>query len=114
MHDTFHYTWSWIVFDVCRPAMHPAPHPKPHAGSCPKLGSSLPCPSQGAILSPALLVPGTRLTSVYKGVSWSGPEDNRWLAVAWDRAARVPRTIGSFATEEEVRYGFLLQHCPAF
>ena len=48
------------------------------------------------------LVPGTHLTSVYKGVSWSGPEQNRWLAVAWDREARTPRPIGSFATEEEV------------
>lgn len=49
-----------------------------------------------------LRVPGTQVSSRYRGVSWCA-STGAWQAVTWDADAKRPRTLGAFATEEDVR-----------
>ena len=46
-------------------------------------------------------VPGTKLTSSYRGVSWNG-FTGMWTAVVWNPQTRTAQNLGDYTTELEV------------
>lgn len=46
-------------------------------------------------------LPGCRVTSRYKGVTWNSVA-GKWLAVIWDHEAKKTHQIGYFDTEDQV------------
>lgn len=86
----------------------PGALPPPRTAASPPSSRDSPGADEGHLENPndtlggGLRVPGTQVSSGYRGVSWSA-KLGAWLAVAWDAGARQPRTLGAFATEEDVR-----------
>ena len=58
-------------------------------------------------------VPGTKLTSSYRGVSVNG-STGMWTAVVWNPQTRAAQHIGDYTSELEVSFGSHITTLPCY